>query len=106
MPTNLSDLKPNKGANKGLFLLGPIMTIMPALAAWAVIPFGPEVALANINAGDSEMRDLAERRAVAAQAWLVEQGGVPGERVFLLEPKVEAEAGGKKSGSRVEFSLR
>ncbi len=38
-------------ANKGLFLLGPIMTIMPALAAWVVIPFGPEVALANINAG-------------------------------------------------------
>ena len=27
------------------------MTIMPALAAWAVIPFGPDVALANVNAG-------------------------------------------------------
>ena len=38
-------------AHKGLFFLGPIMTIMPALAAWAVVPFGPEVALANINAG-------------------------------------------------------
>jgi NADH-quinone oxidoreductase subunit H len=38
-------------ANKGLFLLGPIMTIMPALAAWVVIPFGPDIALANINAG-------------------------------------------------------
>jgi NADH-quinone oxidoreductase subunit H len=38
-------------ASTGLFLLGPIMTIMPALAAWAVIPFGPEVALANVNAG-------------------------------------------------------
>jgi NADH-quinone oxidoreductase subunit H len=38
-------------SNKGLFLLGPIMTIMPALAAWAVIPFGPEVVLANVNAG-------------------------------------------------------
>jgi NADH-quinone oxidoreductase subunit H len=38
-------------ANKGLFLLGPVMTIMPALAAWAVVPFGPEVALADINAG-------------------------------------------------------
>ena len=38
-------------ANKGLFFLGPVMTIMPALAAWAVIPFGPDVALANINAG-------------------------------------------------------
>ncbi len=38
-------------ASKGLFVLGPVMTIMPALAAWAVIPFGPEIALANINAG-------------------------------------------------------
>jgi NADH-quinone oxidoreductase subunit H len=38
-------------ANKGLFFIGPILTIMPALAAWAVIPFGPELALANINAG-------------------------------------------------------
>ena len=38
-------------AHKGLFFLGPIMTIMPALAAWAVVPFGPEVVLANINAG-------------------------------------------------------
>jgi NADH-quinone oxidoreductase subunit H len=38
-------------ANKGLYLLGPVMTIMPALAAWAVVPFGPDVALANINAG-------------------------------------------------------
>ncbi len=38
-------------ANRGLFFLGPIMTIMPALAAWAVVPFGPEVVLADINAG-------------------------------------------------------
>jgi len=38
-------------ANKALFFLGPVMTIMPALAAWAVVPFGPEVALADVNAG-------------------------------------------------------
>jgi len=38
-------------ASKGLFLLGPVMTIMPALVAWVVIPFGPDVALSNINAG-------------------------------------------------------
>jgi NADH-quinone oxidoreductase subunit H len=38
-------------ANRGLFFLGPIMTIMPALAAWAVVPFGPDVAVANVNAG-------------------------------------------------------
>ncbi len=38
-------------ASKGLFVLAPVMTIMPALAAWAVVPFGPEMALANVNAG-------------------------------------------------------
>lgn len=38
-------------ANKALFVIAPIMTIMPALAAWAVIPFGPETVLANVNAG-------------------------------------------------------
>jgi NADH-quinone oxidoreductase subunit H len=41
---------PNK-SDKVLFVIGPIMTIMPALAAWVVIPFGPEVVLANVNAG-------------------------------------------------------
>ena len=38
-------------ANRGLFFLGPVMTIMPALAAWAVVPFGPNAAVSNINAG-------------------------------------------------------
>ena len=38
-------------ASPGLYYLGPVMAIMPALAAWSVIPFGPEVALSNINAG-------------------------------------------------------
>ncbi|EHR72409.1 NADH:ubiquinone oxidoreductase subunit 1 (chain H) [Burkholderiales bacterium JOSHI_001] len=38
-------------ASKGLFFLAPVMTIMPALAAWAVVPFGPDVVLANVNAG-------------------------------------------------------
>ena len=37
-------------ASKALFVIAPVMTIMPALAAWSVVPFGPEVALANINA--------------------------------------------------------
>jgi len=38
-------------ASKGLFILAPILMLMPALAAWAVIPFAPEVVLADINAG-------------------------------------------------------
>ena len=38
-------------SDKALFYLGPVLTVAPALAAWAVVPFGPEVAVANINAG-------------------------------------------------------
>src|SRR5437660_5975299 len=39
------------GASKFLFVTAPMLTLMPALAAWAVIPFGPEAVLADINAG-------------------------------------------------------
>jgi len=38
-------------ANKMLFFVAPVMTIMPALAAWAVVPFDPGVVLADVNAG-------------------------------------------------------
>jgi len=38
-------------ANKALFLLAPVAMLVPALAAWAVIPFAPEIVLADINAG-------------------------------------------------------
>jgi len=39
------------GASRGLFILGPILAIAPALAAWAVIPFTDKLVLANIDAG-------------------------------------------------------
>ncbi|MBK1706700.1 NADH-quinone oxidoreductase subunit NuoH [Halochromatium glycolicum] len=38
-------------ANKGLFLLAPLIAIVPALAAWAVVPFDAGLVLADINAG-------------------------------------------------------
>ena len=38
-------------ASSGLFRLGPVMAIMPALAAWVAIPFGPDAVIANVNAG-------------------------------------------------------
>ena len=38
-------------SSKALYLLGPVMTIMPAMAAWSVMPFGPDAVLANVNAG-------------------------------------------------------
>ena len=38
-------------ANKGLFLIAPIITFTVALAAWAVIPFNSGAVLADINVG-------------------------------------------------------
>jgi NADH-quinone oxidoreductase subunit H len=37
-------------SNKTLFLLAPVLSIAPAFAAWAVIPFDPNLVLANIDA--------------------------------------------------------
>ena len=39
------------GASKGLFILGPILAIAPSLAAWAVVPVGDGLVIADINAG-------------------------------------------------------
>ncbi len=39
------------GSNKFLFVIAPIMVLMPALAAWAVVPFNAELVLSNANAG-------------------------------------------------------
>jgi NADH-quinone oxidoreductase subunit H len=39
------------GANKFLFILAPVLSIMPALAAWAVVPFTPDLVLARADAG-------------------------------------------------------
>jgi NADH-quinone oxidoreductase subunit H len=39
------------GANKTLFYIAPLLSIGPALAAWAVVPFDPTLVLANVNAG-------------------------------------------------------
>ncbi len=38
------------GANRLLFILAPVLAIMPALAAWAVVPFTPDLVLANVDA--------------------------------------------------------
>ncbi len=38
-------------ANKGLFLLAPILSFTVALIVWAVVPFAPGMVLADINVG-------------------------------------------------------
>jgi NADH-quinone oxidoreductase subunit H len=39
------------GANRFLFVIAPVLSIAPALAAWAVIPFADGMILANVDAG-------------------------------------------------------
>jgi NADH-quinone oxidoreductase subunit H len=39
------------GANKRLFVIAPVLSVAPSLAAWAVIPFEDGMVLADINAG-------------------------------------------------------
>jgi NADH-quinone oxidoreductase subunit H len=39
------------GANKGVYLLAPLVTATLALSAWAVIPFNPGWVIADINVG-------------------------------------------------------
>ena len=39
------------GSNKTLFIIAPILSVAPSLAAWAVIPFNDVMVLADINAG-------------------------------------------------------
>ena len=39
------------GANRGVFIAAPMMTFVLALIGWAVIPFGDDLVLANINVG-------------------------------------------------------
>lgn len=38
-------------ANKGLYVIGPIMALTPALLAWVAIPYGEGMWIANMNAG-------------------------------------------------------
>ena len=38
-------------SNKALFLIAPLLALIPALAAWVVVPFWPGAAVSDINAG-------------------------------------------------------
>ena len=66
------------------------------------VPEMEALILANTSVDEQALRTLAQQRAQAVRDWLASEGKVPGERIFVLEPKVEpaGEAG------QVQFSLR
>src|SRR5882724_2220618 len=47
----LKELVIPAGANKGVFLLAPLIAFTLAMAAWAVVPVGPGWVIADINVG-------------------------------------------------------
>ncbi|MBY0474328.1 MAG: DUF748 domain-containing protein [Nitrosomonas sp.] len=53
---------------------------------------------------DNDLEVLAENRANAARNWLIENGEVASDRIFVVSH--EAEVDDQKAGSRVEFSLK
>lgn len=63
--------------------------------------------LTSIQVGDDDLRLLAQQRAQAVKTWLLEQGKVPAERVFLLAPRSGDDGKHPKARvSRVDFALR
>ena len=38
-------------SNRYLFVIAPVLSLVPAIASWAVMPFGPNMVLGNIDAG-------------------------------------------------------
>ncbi|MBU2450290.1 MAG: DUF748 domain-containing protein [Gammaproteobacteria bacterium] len=60
--------------------------------------------LANAPASDGDLAQLGKERAEAVSAWLVNQGGVAAERLFLVPPKDRSDV--KNQASRADFSLR
>lgn len=54
---------------------------------------------------DGDLQALAENRATAARNWLVENGGISGERIFVVGVHEHGDSN-KKIGSKAEFLLK
>lgn len=63
-----------------------------------------QLMLEHTEIHDNDLEVLAENRANAARNWLIENGEVSSDRIFVISH--EAEVDDQKAGSRVEFSLK
>jgi uncharacterized protein involved in outer membrane biogenesis len=71
------------------------------------VPEMESLMLANTQVTDDDLRLLANARAEAAKAWLVDEAKVPAERVFIVAPKLSAEGiSDKGKPTRADFSLK
>jgi len=63
--------------------------------------------LAAYRVDDAALTVLANRRANAVKQWFTSEGGLPGERIFIVAPKLGADGisdGG--TPTRVDFAIR
>lgn len=79
------------------------------LDAGGVQPPPPEdlerLLLQRTNVANEEVRAVAQQRALAARDYLRDQRGIPGERLYLLAPRL-AERGGPLPPHRTEFAIK
>src|SRR3546814_13113607 len=66
------------GANRGLFLIAPIITFTVALMAWAVIPFNSGAVLADINVGLLYLLAISSIGVRSEERRVGEECGSPG----------------------------
>ena len=64
-----------------------------------------QLILNHLTVTDSDLQALAENRATAARNWLVENGEISSERIFVVGIHETGESA-KKKGSKAEFSLK
>ena len=64
-----------------------------------------QLMLAHITVNDNDLQVLAENRAIAARDWLIENGGISSDRVFVVGSH-EDTGSEQRPGSRVEFVLK
>ena len=59
-----------------------------------------QLMLAHIEVDENDLEELAEQRASAAQNWVVNQGNIANDRVFIVREDDE------EPGSQARFSLK
>lgn len=62
--------------------------------------------MANARISDDDLVALGNRRAQAAKDWLVKNGAVPAERIFIVAAKGNDGGDSKAKPTRADFSLR
>jgi len=64
--------------------------------------------IANTTITDDDLVDLGNRRAQAAKDWLINEGHVPADRIFILaaKPGTAQKKGDTTPAARVDFSLK